>query len=250
MKIVATIEARMGSTRLPGKVIKEIDGMPSLELQIRRMRLSRHIDEIVLATTDRKIDDVLVDFGRDVGVAVFRGSEDDVLARILGAVQSVGGELHVQTTGDCPLIDPGAIDQVIEVFLAGHGEFDFVSNEITRSYPIGLDCRVFPVWVLEEVNILCDDPIHRVHGSTYIYTGPEPGRYRCHNILAPPELHYPDWRWALDTQEDFIFLQTVARHFSDRKVELSARELAAWLQLHPEIISINSHVPQKRLEEG
>jgi spore coat polysaccharide biosynthesis protein SpsF len=113
MKIVATIEARMSSKRLPGKVLKRLDGMPSLELQIRRMQRSRLIDDIVLATTNKDTDDIIADFAEDLWVHVFRGSEEDVLSRILGAAQSVEGDLQVQITGDCPLIDSTIIDEYI-----------------------------------------------------------------------------------------------------------------------------------------
>lgn len=250
MKVVATIEARMNSTRLPGKVLKKIGGMPSLELQIKRMKRSNLIDEIVLATTDQKEDDILVDFAEYIGVASYRGSEEDVLSRILGAVQSVKGELHVQTTGDCPLIDPGIIDEVIQAYINNREHVDFVSNEIERSYPIGLDCRVFPVSVLKEVDQICKDPIHRIHGTTYIYAGPEAVKYRCKNMMAPDNLYHPDWRWTLDTSEDLEFFRVVCSHFSECTIELTAGELAAWLKENPHILMINSHVVQKELRDG
>ncbi|MDH5523674.1 MAG: glycosyltransferase family protein [Desulfobulbaceae bacterium] len=250
MKIIATIEARMGSTRLPGKVLTDIGGMRSLECQISRLWRSTLIDEIVLATTVNQLDDTLVDFANEVGVHVYRGSENDVLGRILGAAKSVNGELQVQTTGDCPFIDPEIVDQVIQCYLDAHGKYDFVSNEMERTYPIGLDCRVFPVSVLEQVDRVCGDSIHRVHGSTYIYMGPGKEQYQCHNLLAPPNLLHPDWRWTLDTPEDLLFLQKVAAHFRERITEFAADELAQWLQKHPEVVAINSEVNQKSIEEG
>ena len=249
-KIVATIEARMSSTRLPGKVLKKICGMPSLELQIRRMRRSCLIDEIVLATTNKDADDIIADFAEDLGVHVFRGSEEDILSRILGAVQSVEGDLQVQITGDCPLIDPTIIDEIIQTLLDNRYQLDFVSNEIELTYPNGLDCRVFPVSVLAEIDKLCSDPIHRVHGTTFIYIGSAKKSYRIKNVSAPFKLNHPEWRWCLDTQEDLKFLNTVCRHFGNRKTDFSALELASWLENNPDIIAINSHVRKKELREG
>jgi spore coat polysaccharide biosynthesis protein SpsF len=250
MRIVATIEARMSSKRLPEKVLKKLDGMPSLELQIRRMRRSCLIDDIVLATTKKDTDDILAGFAKDLGIHVFRGSEEDVLSRILGAAQSVEGDLQVQTTGDCPLIDPTIIDEIIQAFLDYRHQFDFISNEIELTYPNGLDCRVFPVSVLAEIDKLCDDPIHRVHGTTFIYNGSGENAYRIKNIPAPFKLNHPEWRWCLDTREDLKFLNTVCRHFGNRKTEFSALELASWLESNPDLIAINSHVQKKELQEG
>ena len=250
MKTVATIEARMTSTRLPGKVLMDIGGIRSLECQIKRLGRSKHIDEIVLATTTNESDDELVSFADEMGISVYRGDENDVLARILGAVQSVNGDLQVQITGDCPFIDPVIVDQVIEAYLDFDGEIDFVSNEIIRSFPIGLDCRVFSVDVLAEVDKLCTDPMHRVHGSTYIYVGEGKEKYKSLNLSAPDELNHPEWRWTLDTKEDLEFLRAITDSIGAEITTISANDLTSWLLEHPEIISINSKVRQKRIEEG
>jgi spore coat polysaccharide biosynthesis protein SpsF len=250
MKIVATIEARMNSTRLPGKVLIDIGGIRSLECQIQRLKQSKLIDEIVLATTLNSNDDVLEKFADEIGVRSYRGSEEDVLGRILRAVKSVQGEVQVQTTGDCPLIDPVVVDQVIQYYLDFKCDFDFVSNEIERTFPIGLDCRVFPVNVLEKVDKLCDDPLHRVHGSTYIYLGLGKERFRSKNISAPPGVYSSKWRWTLDTKEDLAFIRNVMKHFRDSYSEFSSLRLAEWLKLNPAVAKINSDVVQKFIEEG
>jgi spore coat polysaccharide biosynthesis protein SpsF len=185
-----------------------------------------------------------------MGISVYRGDENDVLARILEAAQSVNGDLQVQITGDCPFIDPVIVDQVIESYLDFDGNVDFVSNEIIRSFPIGLDCRVFSVDVLADVDKLCTDPIHRVHGSTYIYIGEGAGIYSNHNIAAPYYINHPDWRWTLDTPEDLIFVREISDHFGDRIIDVSTAEIVAFLNKHPEIVEINSHVIQKLTSEG
>ena len=239
----------MSSTRLPGKVLMDIGGYKSLELQIKRLRLSKLIDEIVIATTINDVDDVIEDFGNSLNCKVARGSEDDVMERILHAVKSADGDIQVQTTGDCPLIDPRLIDSLIS-FLLSNQEYDFVSNEIKRTYPIGLDCRVFKVAALEKASSLCDDPIHRVHGSTFMYTGEHKSLFSSKNIQAPENIFYPNWRWTLDTREDLEFLRAILKNFGTDIISLSAPSLAEWLIKNPSITEINNDVKQKSLEEG
>jgi spore coat polysaccharide biosynthesis protein SpsF len=248
MKIVATIEARMNSSRLPGKVLMDIGGINSLKCQIQRLRRSNYIDEIVIATTNNQSDDVLANFANDNDIELYRGSENDVMSRILRAAKSISGDLQVQTTGDCPLIDPKIVDLVIEKFLEGDGRYDFVSNEIIRSYPIGLDCRVFPVSILARADSLCRDPIHRSHGSTYIYKGNS--NFVCKNVMAPDSLNRPDLRWTLDEIADLKFIQAVVKNFTGRLVDFTAKDLINWLDEHPEIMSINANVQQKEIKEG
>ena len=240
----------MNSSRLPNKVLVDIGGIKSLDCQIQRMRKSKFIDEIVLATTVNKSDDELEKFAEKNKLPIHRGSENDVMSRILEAAQLVNGDLQVQITGDCPLIDPTIIDQVIDVYLKGNGIYDFVSNEIIRSYPIGLDCRVFPVEILANAEKICKDPIHRMHGSTYIYIGEGRESNVCKNVYAPKKLRHPEFRWTLDEMEDLKFIKKVIKHFNKRFTEFSAVELMNWLKKNPEVIEINSNVIQKNIEEG
>ena len=170
MKIVATIEARMESSRLPGKTLSPILGRPMLELLLERVRRARRVDEVVVATTDHAADQPIEALARLLGAGCFRGSSDYVLDRVLRAAQAHQADLIVELTGDCPLLDPEVIDQVIEVFLSG--EYDYVSNVLTRTYPRGLDTQVFPVRVLQEVASLTQDPADRENVSLYIYEHP------------------------------------------------------------------------------
>lgn len=250
MKIVATIEARMNSTRLPGKVLKDIGAGSSLLVQINRLRKSKLLNEIVIATTINASDDAIVNFAISSGVKYFRGSEEDILGRILGAAISVEADLLVQITGDCPLIDPEIVDQVIQCYLNSKNAVDFVSNEMERTYPIGLDCRVFSVNLLSEIDKLCEDPMHRIHGSTYIYTGEGKNKYKTLNISAPKEINHPQWRWTLDTPEDLLFFLEIFKQLGKNAANYTSGQLAAWLEKHPEIVAINSKVRQKSIEEG
>lgn len=248
-KIVATVEARMNSTRLPGKVLEDIGGFKSLECQVKRLKRSKYIDTIILATTENKLDNSLEEFGYENKIKVFRGSEDDILERILNAAKSVDGDLQVQITGDCPFIDPQIVDQIIEYFIEGTS-YDFISNEMERSYPIGLDCRVFPVAILSQIDKLCKDPIHRSHGTTYIYKGEGRKIFKNKNIFAPKILQNPDWRWTLDTPKDLTFIKAVTSYFKENIIEVSAEEITYFLAKHPEITEINKDVIQKDWREG
>ena len=152
-------------------------------MQVKRIRKSIFIDEIVIATTKNKADDSIVNFCKKINCKVFRGSENDVMERILHAVQSEYADIQVQITGDCPLIDSKIIDDLVRLILSNQ-DLDFVSNEIERSFPIGLDCRVFKVSALERANQLCKDLIHRVHGSTFMYKGEGKKLFKSKNISS------------------------------------------------------------------
>lgn len=248
-KVVATIEARMSSSRFPGKVLKKIGNFHSLELQVKRMRKSIFIDEIIIATTNNKADDSIENFCNKINCKVFRGSESDVMERILHAAQSEHADIQVQITGDCPLIDSEIIDDLVRLILSNK-DLDFVSNEIERSFPIGLDCRVFKVSALERANQLCKDHIHRVHGSTFMYRGEGKKFFKSKNISAPKKLNLPNWRWTLDTKEDLKFFRTLAKHFDGDLSDLNSIDIVALLEQNPEIAKINQHVRQKDFEEG
>lgn len=245
-KIVATIEARMTSTRLPGKVLLPLLGKPALEQLINRLKPSRYIDEIVVATTTNATDDILIDFAHRVGVKVFRGSEDDVLSRVLGAAQSVGADIICEATGDCPLIDVGFIDQGIEELFAK--DLDYVGNVYPTTYPIGFDMQVFPTSVLAEVDTLTQDPLDRVHVSYYIYMHPE--RFKVRMWHAEGEYLWPELRVTLDEQKDYVFLKTLFERFIVDHPFAPALEIISFLKHHPELLDINKHVHQKELTQG
>ena len=156
----------MTSTRLPGKVLLEAVGKPLLELMVERLRRARSLDEIVVATTTEPSSDPIAALADRLGIGCFRGSEDDVLGRVLGAAQAYDAELIVETTGDCPLVDPDVLDLVVERFRVGG--VDYCSNTLERTYPRGMDVEVLPTAVLEEVASLTDDPADREHVSIYI----------------------------------------------------------------------------------
>lgn len=242
-KIIASIEARMTSSRLPGKVMLPIAGVPALELLIRRLQKSRYLDGICVATTVNPADDELEALTARLGVACFRGSELDVLDRVLRAAQSQGADIIVEITGDCPLMDPALVDRGIEEFFSR--DADYSSNVDPATYPRGFDVQVFPTSVLADVASRTQDPIDRTHVSYYIYTHKD--LYRCRNWEAMPDEHDPDGRVTLDEEADYQTLQEIAGSFQDDLFAFSACDVVKYLREHPDVA--NKHVVQKEAHE-
>lgn len=245
-KIVATIEARMTSSRLPKKVLMPLAGIPALELLITRLKKSRYLDAVVIATTSNVADEPLITLANQLGVQVFRGSEQDVLGRVLGASQSVEADIIVEITGDCPFVDPKLVDQGISEFF--YGEYDYAANIIPVSFPIGFDVQVFPVSVLAKVSELTAAPLDRVHVSYYIYSHPE--LFKLRSWSAPQELEWPELRLTLDERADYELLNTIAERFLPGNPFFSADEVISLLRREPALLKINAHVRQKDILEG
>ena len=208
-KIVATIEARMASSRLPGKVLLDLVGKPVLWHLCERLKQVPSIDSIIIATTENPAEDPIVEFAKNNNIACFRGSENDVLKRVLDTASSVNADLIVEITGDCPLLDPNIIEQAIQTYLelSNKEGVDYVSNVLKKGYPLGLAVQVFSYELLKEVDMKTNDSEDREHVSLYIYK--EKGRYKTHHLECPDWLYYPEWRWTLDYKEDYTFLKKV-----------------------------------------
>jgi len=240
-KIVSTIEARYASTRLPGKTLLEICGKPTLAHVVERLQRSEIIDHIVIATATNPDCDPIEKLAEKLEVGFFRGSEDDVFDRVLCAAKAYKANIIVEITGDETLIDPIIVDETINFYLRNN--FDYVSNILDRRYPRGLDTQVFSVDVLEEVSTLTNDPADRENVSLYIYEHPE--KYKLGGIRAPEELNHPNWRWTLDTKEDFEFLKTVYETLYPVKKDFNSYDVLKLLMDRPDILEINMHIEQK-----
>ena len=240
-RVCATIEARMSSTRLPGKVLLEAAGKPMLEHMIERVRRAPSIEGIIVATTVNPGDDPIVELAHRLGVDSYRGSEDDVMSRVLGAAQTHGADVIVELTGDCPVIDPVLIERVIEEYTATGA--DYCSNVLTRSYPIGMDTQVFGTRVLADALGRTDDPVDREHVSLFIYHHPE--RYRLHNVLAEPRHFHPDLRLTLDTPEDLRMLRAVFDELLPEQPNFGLDDILDLLQRRGDLQVINSHVAHR-----
>lgn len=245
-KIVATIEARMTSTRLPGKVLLPILGAPALEHLINRLKQSKFVDAIVVATTINAADDPIVALAGRLGVGVYRGSENDVLERVLKAAQSVQADIIVEITGDCPAVDPQLVDRGIEEFFDHN--VDYASNTIKPTFPNGFDVQVFPTKILARVAELTQDPIDRVHVSYYIYMHPE--LFSLHNWEALPPEYGPNLRVTLDEDSDYRVICAIFEALYPTNKKFSARDVVQWLLTNPRVIEVNKYVKQKEVWEG
>jgi spore coat polysaccharide biosynthesis protein SpsF len=235
-----TIEARMGSTRLPGKVLKKIHGRSMLDLMVSRVRMVPEIGEIIIATTVNKKDDLIIQEARKLGVSFFRGSEDDVLSRVLGAVIENGFDEFVSLTGDCPLIDPKIISDVIAAF--GNQKIDYISNALIRSYPDGMDTQVLTQLALKKSSELTRDPTEREHVTLHICRNPN--IFQIQNFLAPDSLFWPKLGLTLDQPEDLNLITNIFEYFWPR-LDFSCLEIIEYLRKNPKISSINALVNRK-----
>jgi spore coat polysaccharide biosynthesis protein SpsF len=241
--VVALVQARCTSERLPGKVMLALAGRPVVEHVLRAARATAEIDEVVLATTTRSEDDAMAAFARDeLGVRVHRGSEDDVLGRFAGALEGHAGDVVVRLTADNPLQDPAVTGAVVRRFLAG--DCDYASNNGERSWPRGLDCEVLSRELLERCARDAHRPEDREHVTFHVRTHPE--RYRLANVLAPPEEFWPQLRLSLDTAQDLALLRRVFDALHEPGAPpLAIGTVIAWLREHPEVVALNAGVEQK-----
>ena len=241
MKTVIIVQARMTSTRLPGKVLKKILGKPLLEYQVERLWRVKHAGEIIIATTTNDTDRPIVDLCNRLSVPCFRGPEQDVLARYYGAAREHRAEAVVRITSDCPLIDPQVVDKVIQFYFDHRLEYDYVSNTLERTYPRGMDTEVFPVKVLNEAFAEATAQPDREHVTPYIYRHPR--RYRLANVAYSEDLSHH--RWTVDTSEDFELIKRIITALYPANPRFTLQDCQNWLKEHPEWEKINAHIEQK-----
>jgi spore coat polysaccharide biosynthesis protein SpsF len=242
MTIAAVVNVRMGSTRLPGKVLHEVCGKPLLGHLLDRLRAARRLERIVVATSTLPANDAIEAFCRERGQACFRGSEQDVLSRTLGALHSAGASTGVVVFGDGPLVDPAIVDEMVAAFLAANPRPDFLGNDLATTYPPGMEVEVFAVAALADAQAQCTDPAIREHGTLCLRQQRE--RYRVINVEAPPALHRPDLSLEVDAEADLPLLEAVLAHFRGRE-DFRLAEIIAFLDAHPQIAAVNRDVPRR-----
>lgn len=245
MNIIASIQARMSSTRLFGKVLKEICGKPMLLWQIERIKKSRLIDEVIVATTMNPRDDRIVEFCTQHNIKYFRGSEEDVTGRIASLIKKFAIDIHVEFCGDSPFADAHIIDETVGFFLKNNQIYDFVTNSIKTTYPPGLEVTVYNGKTLLEANeiIAKDDPL-REHASIYISLNKD--RYRVCNLEAPDYYYYPDIYLEVDTCEDLCLIRNIANYFYSRGIKyFSLSQILDYLKDNRNLIEINSKVKRR-----
>jgi spore coat polysaccharide biosynthesis protein SpsF len=241
VKITAIVQARMGSTRLPGKVLMDLGGTTVLARVVNRLRRATRVDEIVVATTSSVADEAIVRECERLEVSSYRGSANDVLDRYHQAARIFGAGAVVRITCDCPVIDPELVDETIELFQRQHG--DYASNAFPRTYPRGVDVEVFTVTALEQVWRDACEPYEREHVTPYFYEHPELFRL----VSKCGRIDYSQYRWTLDTAEDFVLLRTVYARFCNQD-DFSWSDIIQLMEREPGLAELNSRVVQKALQ--
>ena len=234
MKVVAIVQARMGSTRLPNKVMKPIGGVPMIELLLARLAKSKQIDQIVLATSTDELNTPLVEHVQKMGYTCVRGSESDVLERYLVAARQAQADVVVRITGDCPLIDPTLVDQVIAQFKAEG--LDYLSNTAPASYPDGLDTEVFTLQALERAGSESQDPFDHEHVTPYMR---KPGLYKTGTMQHCEDLS--GLRWTVDEPADFEVVSQVFAHFATN-IHFSWTEVLGLQRSQPALFAANHNI--------
>lgn len=241
MKTIVIIQARTGSTRLPNKILKDLYGKIVLDHVIERVSISKEIDQIIIATTDKTTDDPIAEFCEKNNVSYFRGDEDDVLSRYHKAALAYYGDIIVRITSDCPLIDPNLIDSMLKFYKGNN--FTFVTNAAVnhRTYPRGLDVEIFSKNELKRAYDGAIESSEREHVTPYIYK-------HCNNIYYyESELDYSYHRWTLDTIEDFELISEVYRGLYVGKHDFFMNEILDFINNNPQLMNINSHIEQKKV---
>ncbi len=239
-KVVAIVEARMTSSRLPGKHLLEAIGKPMLGHLVCRLKAVASIDEIVIATTTNTNDDILETFTQKEKVSVFRGSEDDVMGRVLDAAQFYDADVICEVTGDCPIIDPMLIEQVIQTYKRNTAMY---VNNGKGGLPAGMGAQVFTVAALKKSEQMTDEPLDREHVTLHIRNNPDlfPPLYlaalSCH--------HWPDLGVTLDEQLDYELLKRIIEHFGVENELFGCREVIELLREKSDWVAINESVRRK-----
>jgi len=238
--IVCITQARINSYRLPAKVLRPIAGKPMLRWHLDRLKSSRRIDRLVVATTEEPAADAIVDIAEQAGVMVFRGSEHNVLDRFAGAAALAGAATVVRVTSDCPVIDAALVDQVIALYESAGQGCHYASLDVS-TYPRGLDCEVFSRQALDEAHreaVLREDT---EHVTPFIRNNA--ARYAPRFLSTA--MSDPVYRWTVDTPEDFELIRRIIENFAPAGSDFSWRQIASLMREHPDWAAINAGVSQK-----
>jgi spore coat polysaccharide biosynthesis protein SpsF len=231
--ILAILQARVSSTRLPGKVLKPILGISMLQHQIQRVQKSRKIDQLVIATSDHKSDDAIEKLCDNIEIQCVRGSPDDVLDRFYQAATPFNPRHIVRLTGDCPLADAEVIDDIIEFYFQGN--FDYASNTVEPTFPDGLDVEICSFQVLKQAFEQAKLPSQREHVTPFIYK--QPGLYKIGNYKQ--EKDFSHFRWTVDEPEDFDFVNRVYKSLYFDNPDFKTEDILNLLNQYPKLTEIN-----------
>lgn len=243
LKIVAIIQARMGSARFPGKILKTINGKTLLEYQLERVKFAKTINQIIVATTIKETEEPIVQLCKKLCIDYYRGSEQDVLSRYYETAKNYHVDVIVRLTSDCPIIDPEVIDRVVSYYLSNQPSVDYVSNTLQRTFPRGLDTEVFSFQALYKAYHNAVLPRDREHVTAYFYTNPD--LFRLQSIEN--EHNYGNYRWTVDTEEDFELIRLILSELYNQNNSFSLEDVIKLFKEYPEWNEINAHIEQKEL---
>ncbi|MEO5370047.1 MAG: NTP transferase domain-containing protein [Magnetococcus sp. DMHC-1] len=241
-KIVAVVPGRMGSGRLPGKMLLPLGGKPLLGHILDRLTCCPLLDQVVFATSTRPENDALQHYCAARGTAVFRGDEDDVLGRLRQALDAHQATLGVLVFGDQPLVDPEIIEKMVQFFLERRTACDWVGNTRMTTFPPGTEAEVFAMTSLRDADAQTRDPRIREHATLFLRNHPE--RYRLFNVVAPPELAHPNLYIEVDVAEDVTLVETILAHFAPRDI-FGLREILDFMKSRPQLQEINGRVHRR-----
>jgi len=239
MATVAIIQARMGSTRLPGKVLREILGRPMVDYVVDRARQMSETQKTVVATSTLDQEEPLVEHLRERNIPVVRGPEEDVLARYVQAAEARDAETVVRITADCPLLMPAVSDRVVQAFQ--ESDCDYASNTLERMYPLGLDTEVLSIETLHRADREASDPADREHVTRYVQR--HPSNFELRSVTDDTD--WSDLRWTVDEAPDLQFVRRVYGALGDEAIEATYDDVLEILEAHPEWTDINRKVEQK-----
>ena len=237
-KVIAIVQARVGSIRLPGKVLKEINGKSLIEILFHRLSQSKKIDKLILATSVNKENDTLANLVEKLGFDVFRGSENDVLGRYYNAAKKYNPETVVRITGDCPIIDPKLVDEIISLYEKENA--DYVSNTSPPTFPDGLDVEVFSFDSLKEANKKAKTSHEREHVTPFIRANKN-----LKNINLSNDTDLSKERWTVDDPEDLSVIENILNHFAPN-LDFSWWDVLELKQSHPEYFEANQHITRNK----
>lgn len=242
MRTVIIVQARLRSTRFPGKILKEVLGRPLFEYQLERLRRVRNADEIVVATTTNNGDQPIVDLCNRLSCSFFRGSENDVLSRYYHAAEKFKADCIVRVNSDCPLIDPDVVDKVVLRYKIDFPKHDYVANILEPSYPIGMHTEVFSFRVLEKAFENGKEGVEREHVTPFIYRNPN--LFSLHSVSFDEDLSHH--RWTIDFPEDFELLNRILCRLYPQNPMFNMFDVLELLDQNPEWLALNGYIKKQQ----
>ena len=249
LRVIACIQARMGSTRLKGKVLRKILGRTVIRHIFTRLEVAREIDDIILSTSSRKENDVLVEEAKDIGLKYYRyrGDENDIVARLYWTAKKFKADAVVHVNADCPLVDPGLLDKMVRLYRRRYKELDFVTNNLHPTFPHGLDAEIFSFATLKEsFNGLKKGDIHREWLTPYVMQNPK--KFRTYSFKNP--INLSSLRWTLDYPEDLKLIRAIYAELYKENNVFTISDILNLLKQKPRLLKINAKRIDRVIRNG